>query len=84
MRLLAGPLLKIRVTVPEVVGVHIISRVLPAVGAYPPSGFLKGLGSEPVVVLVCAKASRGAASARRVVVEKRILKECVCCVCIRK
>ena len=83
MRLLAAPLRRTMVTVPEVVGFHLMVVTSPALGAYPPRGLLKALGSDEVP-LVCAKARRGAARARRVVVEKRILNECMAIRCIRK
>ena len=59
-RLLLLPLLKIRVTVPSVVGFHWRSRGWPPVAERPESGILKAF---------CARARRGAL--RRVMAKER-------------
>lgn len=57
VRSLLAPLLRIRETVPEVVGFQLRARGVPAVAERPEGGMLKGLD--------CAKARRGEAQSAR-------------------
>lgn len=74
-RLLLAPLLRIKVTGPSVVGVHLRVVVLPAEATMPSDGITKAFGPLlPLVEFVCAKARSGAATAaKRAEVEKRML-----------